>query len=217
LLNSSTIRTYNCVSDRCCTTPSPRDEATAAAERRILWVALIINASMFALELGAGNHARSSSLQADSLDFLADAGNYGISLLVVSAGLVWRARAALLKGLSLAGLGLWVLSITAWRLYRGQLPEAEVMGVIALLAIAANFFVLRLLIPFRQGDANRRAVWICTRNDVIGNVAVLIAATGVFTIVSAWPDALVAAGLGVLGVCGGVQITRSALRERRPV
>jgi Co/Zn/Cd efflux system component len=206
------------MSDSCCITDDrPPDDATAAAERRILWVALIINASMFALELAAGGRARSSSLQADSLDFLADAANYGISLLVVTAGVFWRSRAALIKGLSLVSLGFWVLFITGSRLYYGQLPEAQVMGVVGLLAIAANFFVLRLLIPFRQGDANRRAVWICTRNDVIGNVAVIIAATGVFTLVSGWPDAIVAAGLGLLGVWGGMQITRSAVREQRAV
>jgi Co/Zn/Cd efflux system component len=204
------------MSDSCCTVDNrPQNGASAAAERRTLWVALIINASMFALELAAGGRAQSSSLQADSLDFLADAANYGISLLVVTAGVIWRSRAALLKGLSLAGLGVWVLFLTGSRLYRGQVPEAEVMGVVGLLAIAANFFVLRLLIPFRQGDANRRAVWICTRNDVIGNVAVIVAATGVFTMVSGWPDAIVAAGLGLLGVWSGIQITRSALREQR--
>ena len=204
------------MSDSCCTTDDGRrDDASFAAERRVLWVALIINASMFVVELAAGGRARSSSLQADSLDFLADAANYGISLLVVTAGVMWRSRSALLKGLSLTGLGLWVLFITGLRLYQGHLPQAEVMGVVGLLAVAANFFVLRLLIPFRRGDANRRAVWICTRNDVIGNVAVIIAATGVFTMVSGWPDALVAAGLGLLGVWGGLQITRSALREQR--
>ncbi|MGK2961011.1 MAG: cation transporter [Gemmatimonadaceae bacterium] len=204
------------ISDSCCTPEHPAaDDPGFTAERRVLWVALIINASMFVVELAAGGRAQSSSLQADSLDFLADAANYGISLLVVTAGLAWRSRAALLKGLSLAGLGLWVLLITGWRLYNGNMPQAEVMGAVGFLAVAANFFVLRLLMPFRQGDANRRAVWICTRNDVIGNVAVIIAATGVFTMVSAWPDALVATGLGLLGVWGGLRITRSALREQR--
>jgi Co/Zn/Cd efflux system component len=201
------------MTDNCCKTDVRRDDASFAAERRVLWMALIINSSMFAVELTAGGRAQSSSLQADSLDFLADAANYAISLSVVTAGAIWRSRAALVKGLSLSGLGLWVLFITGVRLYSGYLPHAEVMGGVGLLAVAANFFVLRLLIPFRRGDANRRAVWICTRNDVIGNVAVIIAATGVFTTVSGWPDAVVAIGLGLLAVWGGLQITRSALRE----
>src|SRR5688500_7209298 len=111
------------MSDTCCTTDDVRrDDASFAAERRVLWLALIINSSMFAVELAAGGRAQSSSLQADSLDFLADAANYGISLLVVTAGAIWRSRAALLKGLSLSGLGLWVLFITGVRLYNGYLP-----------------------------------------------------------------------------------------------
>ena len=202
------------MSDSCCTPEESLDRSRNPLERRVLWIALAINATMFAAELVAGAHAGSSAVQADSLDFLADASNYAVSLLVVGAGAMWRARAALAKGLSMAGLGAALLLITALRFTRGQMPQAEVMGVVGVLAIGANLFVLRLLTSFRRGDANRRAVWICTRNDVIGNVAVLLAATGVVTANANWPDALVASGMAILGIWGGIQIIRSALEEQ---
>jgi Co/Zn/Cd efflux system component len=183
------------------------------AWRRTLWIALAVNAGMFATEIVAGVVAGSSSLQADALDFLGDASNYAISLGVAGLGLVWRARAALAKGLSLGALSLAVLAITAWNVHAGTLPEAHVMGMIGVLALVANAGVALLLYRFRGGDANMRSVWICSRNDAIGNVAVVLAALGVFGTGTGWPDFIVAAIMAVLGVTGAWQIVRLSLRE----
>jgi Co/Zn/Cd efflux system component len=146
----------------------------------VLWIALFINVGMFLAEMAAGLAAGSSSLQADALDFFGDAANYAISLGVAGLALAWRARAALLKGASLGLLGLWVLASTAWHAWAGTLPSAEVMTVVTLIALLANGGVALMLYRFRGGDANMRSVWICSRNDAIGNVAVLLAAAGVF-------------------------------------
>jgi Co/Zn/Cd efflux system component len=200
------------MSAHCCThEPSP--PRRAPHERRVLWAALAINAAMFVVELVAGSRAGSSSLQADSLDFLADAANYAVSLFVVTSVLRVRARAALAKGASMGLLGLWVLGHTAWQLWHGVVPRAEVMGVVGALALASNLFVLWLLVSFRRGDANMRSVWICSRNDSIANVAVLLAASGVLATRTAWPDAAVAVGIAALSLSGAWQIVRSALRE----
>jgi Co/Zn/Cd efflux system component len=205
------------MADSCCTVPDKRnpDSNEERAERRILWIALLVNAGMFIAELVAGARADSSALQADSLDFLADAANYAVSIFVVGAAAQTRAGAALLKGISMAALGVGVCAFTLVRLFRGEVPEAHIMGAVGVAAIAANLVVLGLLLSFRHGDANRRSVWICTRNDVIGNLAVLAAALGVFASRSIWPDVVVAATMAFLAVRGGWQITGAALGERR--
>jgi Co/Zn/Cd efflux system component len=159
----------------------------------------------------------SASLQADALDFLGDAANYAISLSVAGMALTWRARAALLKGGSLGLLGLWVIVSTAWHAYLGTLPSAEVMGVVGLLALLSNAGVALMLYRFRSGDANMRSVWICSRNDAIGNVAVLLAALGVFGTGTGWPDLIVASIMAALGISGGLQIVRQARGELRSV
>jgi Co/Zn/Cd efflux system component len=181
--------------------------------RRALWIALIINAGMFGVEIVAGVTAGSASLKADALDFLGDAANYAISLGVAGLALRWRARAALAKGLSLLILGVWVIASTAWMAARGTLPTAETMGIIGVLALVANLICAVMLWRHREGDANRRSVWICSRNDAIGNLAVVAAALGVFGTGTAWPDLAVAAVLAGLGVSGGWQIIRRAWRE----
>jgi Co/Zn/Cd efflux system component len=181
--------------------------------RRALWIALAVNAGMFLAEIIAGVAAGSASLQADALDFLGDSANYAISLGVAGMALTWRARAALLKGGSLAILGLWVIGSTAWHAYMGTLPSAEVMGVVGLLALLANAGVALMLYRFRSGDANMRSVWICSRNDAIGNVAVLLAAAGVFGTGTGWPDLIVASIMAALGISGGWQIVRQARGE----
>ncbi len=183
------------------------------AWRRALWIALAVNAGMFAAEIAAGVAAGSSSLQADALDFLGDAANYALSLGVAGLGLAWRARAALAKGASLGLLSLAVLAITAWHVQAGTVPAAEVMGTVGVLALLANVGVALLLYRFRDGDANMRSVWICSRNDAIGNVAVMLAALGVFGTGTGWPDFSVAAIMAVLGVTGAWQIVRLSLRE----
>lgn len=195
-----------------------REDAACAAPpayRRVLWAALAINVAMFAVEGLAGAKARSVSLWADSADFLADAANYGISLLVLSRAAALRARAALFKGFSLGAVGLLVASATAWRALTGNVPEAEVMGAVGLLALAANIGCALLLFAYREGDANMRSVWICSRNDAIGNLAVMLAALGVFGTKAGWPDLVVAAVLASLALSGAIQIVRHALRELR--
>lgn len=185
--------------------------------RMALWIALGVNAGMFAVEMAAGAAADSRALQADALDFLGDATNYAISLLVAGMALAWRARAALAKGLALIGLGGWVMITAVLAALGGAAPEPELMGVIGALALAANTGVAIMLYRFRTGDANMRSVWICSRNDAIGNIAVMAAALGVFGTGTAWPDLIVAAILALLGISGGIQIVQQARRELRSV
>jgi Co/Zn/Cd efflux system component len=181
----------------------------------VLWDALTINLAMFAVEIGASFVAGSSALQADALDFLADAANYAISLLVVGLALTWRARAALIKGATMGLFGVGVLVGTAYHAITGIVPRAELMGVIGMTALIANGGVAVMLYRFRSGDANMRSVWICSRNDVIGNLAVLLAALGVFGTGTGWPDFVVALIVGSLGISGALQVTRQAQSELR--
>lgn len=200
-----------CADDNCCAPTGP----ASPHWRRALWIALAINASMFLAEVAAGVAAGSASLQADAIDFLGDAANYAISLGVAGLALGWRARAAQVKGWSLGLLGAAVLLSTGWHAYAGTLPQAPVMGVVGVLALLANGGVALMLYRFRAGDANMRSVWICSRNDAIGNLAVLAAAAGVFGTGSAWPDLIVATIMAVLGVSGGWQIVRHAHADLR--
>ncbi len=201
----------------CCSNHNCEDTRplNSSSWRRALWIALAVNAGMFLAEIIAGVAAGSVSLQADALDFLGDAANYAISLTVAGMVLTWRARAALLKGASLGVLGLWVLLSTTWHAYAGTLPSAEVMGVVGVLALLSNAGVALMLYRFRGGDANMRSVWICSRNDAIGNLAVLLAAAGVFGTGTGWPDLIVASIMATLGISGGWQIVRQALGELR--
>lgn len=194
-----------------CTPPAPM--AVDERYRRILMVAFAINLTMFFVEIVSGWLARSTALQADSLDFFGDAANYGISLFVLASGLRVRAGAALFKGGTMAIFGLWVMGSTAWHAWSGTLPRAEIMGGIGLLALAANGTVTALLYAYRQGDANMRSVWLCSRNDSIANIAVIIAASGVFVTATHWPDIAVAAIIGGLNLSGAVQVIRRARLE----
>ncbi|MCW5732392.1 MAG: cation transporter [Alphaproteobacteria bacterium] len=180
---------------------------------RVLLAALAINAGMFVVEIGAGLAAGSVALQADALDFLGDAGNYAISLAVLGSAPVLRARAALLKGLTMGGFGLWVILATGWSMANDVVPAAPVMGIVGMLALLANLSVLALLYAWRQGDANMRSVWICSRNDVLGNLAVLAAAAGVFGTGTGWPDLAVAAVMAALALSGAWRIVGEARRE----
>jgi len=199
-----------CHDEHCHTVHEP---LATAAWRRVLWIALVVNAVMFAAEIAAGIAAGSASLQADALDFFADAANYAISLAVAGMALTWRARAALLKGITLIALGLWVACTTAIHAYLGTLPHADIMGVVGLLALFSNGAVAAMLYRYREGDSNMRSVWICSRNDAIGNVAVLSAAAGVFGTGTGWPDIIVATIMAALALWGGCQIVRHALSE----
>ena len=191
------------------------------AFRRVLWAVLAINAVMFAIEVGAGLAAGSASLQADALDFLGDAGNYAISLFVVEMALRYRAMAAFAKGSTMAIFGLWVLGITGWHVWHGTLPQALTMGVVGFTALAANAASFGLLWRHRTGDANMRSAWICTRNDVLGNLAVLLAALGVFGTGTGWPDVVVATTMAILAMQGAfivIQQAQSELqREHQPI
>lgn len=199
----------DCCANACGSTNSLNDPRW----RRALWIALGLNAVMFALEFIAGERVASRALQADALDFLGDAANYAISLMVAGMALVWRARSALIKGLTLLGFGGWVLITAIIALMNGTVPQAETMGMIGGLALAVNVGVAFLLYSFRTGDANMRSVWICSRNDAIGNIAVMLAAVGVFKTDSSWPDLLVAGILAALAIGGGAQIVLHALDD----
>src|SRR6476646_2248871 len=186
--------------------------------RRVLWAVLTINAAMFAVEVIAGLAAGSASLQADALDFLGDAGNYAISLFVVGMALRYRAIAAFLKGATMAMFGVWVLAITGWHAWHGTLPHAFTMGAVGFAALLANAASFGLLWAYRSGDANMRSAWICTRNDVIGNLAVLAAALGVFGTGTGWPDLIVATIMAGLAIQGATMVVRQSLAElRQPV
>ena len=205
------------MSDHCCAHEHhiPDTQQHDKRYRRVLWAVLGINAVLFLVEIVAGVAAGSVSLQADALDFLADAGNYGISLFVAGMALQYRARAALAKGVTMGIFGLWVLGATVWHVLNETLPSAETMGLVGFAALVANAVCFGLLWAYRSGDSNMRSVWLCSRNDVIGNVAVLLAALGVFGTGTGWPDVIVAAAMAGLSVQGAEQVIRQALGELR--
>jgi len=202
------------MSASCCSS-QPRFEGLSPAYRRVLWAVIAINGSMFLAEMVAGRIAGSQALQADALDFAADSLTYALTLAVIGRSLRLRSAAALFKGFSLLALGLWVAGSTLWRLWAGGVPEAQIMGIFGVLALAANLLSLALLLRWREGDANVRSVWLCSRNDAIGNVAVMLAALGVFGTAAAWPDLLVAGIMSALFLSSAWQIIRRALAERR--
>lgn len=195
-----------------------RFDGASPRYRRVLWLVIALNAVMFAVEVVAGALAGSMSLQADAIDFAADAATYGLTLFMIGRPLAWRASAALLKGLSLGIMGSYVLGATAYRVLVLGTPEPFVMGAVGVAALAVNLGSALLLYRFRDGDANVRSVWLCSRNDAIGNVAVLFAAAGVFGTGTAWPDLAVAAAMAGLFLYSSTRIiaqARAELREAR--
>jgi Co/Zn/Cd efflux system component len=204
------------MSAHCCSHQPPENRQRDARYRRVLWAVFGINAGMFLVEIVAGLAAGSVSLQADALDFLGDAGNYGISLLVVGMALRYRAYAALAKGATMALFGFWVIGATVWHALNGTLPDAVTMGGVGFAALLANAVCLGLLWAYKAGDSNMRSVWLCSRNDVLGNVAVLLAALGVFGTGTGWPDIVVAAVMAFLALQGAVVVMRQAAAEIRP-
>lgn len=181
--------------------------------RRRLIAVILINATMFVVEMVAGQLAGSQALKADALDFFADSVTYGASLLVIGMAIRTRALVALAKGVSLLLMGVWVLGSTLWRVFYVGIPDADVMGVIAVLALAANVASVLLLVRYKDGDANVRSVWLCSRNDAIGNVAVMVAALGVWGTATAWPDLAVAAIMAGLFLTSAWQILTRAWAE----
>ena len=199
----------------CCSTPHTGVDDSPAGRRyrKALWIALVINAGMFLIEITAGIGANSVSLLADAIDFFGDAANYLVSLVVLSMGLAWRARVAWFKGLTMVVFGLGVLSHAVWSFFYGEAPEALVMTGIGFLALIANVLVAYMLYRFRNGDSDMRSVWLCSRNDAIGNVAVIFAALGVFGTGAAWPDLIVASIMAGLALHSGVSILRHAKKD----
>lgn len=183
--------------------------------KRILWIVILINAVMFAVEMFAGLAASSQALQADALDFLGDSLSYGVSLWAIGKSDLVRSNAALIKGLSLVLVALWVLGSTSYQLLVLNVPNAFTMGGVAIAAFVANLVSALLLMRYRNGDANVRSVWLCSRNDAIGNLVVLVAATGVWYSASPWPDLAVAAMMAALFLSSAWQITTQALAEKR--
>ncbi len=202
------------MSGTCCEhTPTASDFQQSQAYRRVLGIALALNVFMCAVEIVAGHRADSLALVADALDFFSDSANYAISLFVLPLGLAVRARAAILKGACMALFGLGVLAAAIWHSQSDARPMAEVMSGVGVLALAVNIGVALLLLRHRTGDANRRSVWLCSRNDAIGNVAVVGAAIAVGLTGSRWPDLAVAAGIAVLALVSSVSVLRQAFGE----
>lgn len=199
----------------CCAVPAAPGATTRPRYRRVLLIALWVNAAMFVIELLGGWRSGSVSLLADAVDFLGDAANYGVSLWVLGQSPRMRANAALLKGLTMGAFGVFVLGKAGWNALSGGVPEPMTMGAIGALALAANVAVALMLYAWREGDANMRSVWLCSRNDAIGNVAVMLAALGVLGTGSALPDLLVAGVMAVLALSGAHTVITQALAERR--
>lgn len=195
----------------CCSAPEPRTPSKGF--RRALWIALWVNLAMFVIEGIASFQSGSVSLMADAIDFFGDSANYVLSLSVLSMGMLWRGRAAMVKGITMTVFGVAVLARAIWVAQSGVTPEALTMGAVGFLALAANMSVAWILFRYRSGDSDMRSVWLCSRNDAIGNIAVMLAAVGVFGTGTAWPDLLVAAVIGGLAITSGISVVRHAVSD----
>lgn len=192
-----------------------KDQSQNPVFRKVLWIALLVNLTMFFVEIIASHIGDSMSLQADALDFFGDSANYAISLFVLGMALHLRARASVVKGLTMGLFGLWVIGAALYRVFIGSEPEPMIMGSIALMALVANMSVAVMLYRFRDGDSNMQSIWLCSRNDAIGNVAVLIAAVGVTATASRWPDLVVAMIIASLSLSAAYTILKLAFQEMR--
>lgn len=200
------------MSAHCC---APAKPVVHPRFRKALWIALIVNAVMFLVELAASFGVGSVSLLADSIDFFGDAANYAVSLAVLGLAATTRSKASVLKAACMGAFGVFVLARAGWAASTGAVPEPMVMGAVGVWALAANVGVALLLYRHRDGDSNARSAWICSRNDAVGNVAVMLAAVGVFGTGSAWPDLGVAALMAVLAIIGAASVLRQARGEMR--
>lgn len=196
-----------------CSCPGPELKTPGTGFRRALWIALWVNLAMFFVEGVASLTSGSVSLMADAIDFFGDSANYILSLCVLNMGLLWRGRAAMVKGITMTAFGAIVWARALWVLQQGTTPEPLTMGSVGLLALVANLSVALILFKFRDGDSDMRSVWLCSRNDAISNLAVMAAALGVFGTASAWPDLVVAAIMGTLAITAGVSVVRHARED----
>jgi Co/Zn/Cd efflux system component len=201
-----------CLDHDHCHTPRA-NEAADPRYRRILWVALVVNFAMFVIEIGAGLQSGSVALLADAVDFFGDAANYALALFVLGLAPIWGTRVAQLKACTMLAFGVFVVGRMVWSYFQGVMPEAYTMATVGLLALVANLSVAALLYAYREGNANMRSVWLCTRNDAIGNIAVMLAALGVFGTSTAWPDLVVGLIMAGLALHSGQQILRAAHAE----
>jgi len=180
---------------------------------KILWVVIAINFAMFLIEMVASDISASMALSADALDFLGDSLTYAITLIAIGHSLRWRASAAMFKGITLALLGMWVLGSTLYRVFVLGVPNELIMGSIALMAFTANVVSALLLLKYKDGDANVRSVWLCSRNDAIGNLGVFVAAVVVSFTQSKWPDLVVAFLMSGLFLHSATLIIKQAKKE----
>ena len=211
----ATSSTSDADTSACGCAGNPRFDGMDISYKRVLWAVILINAAMFLVEMSAGRLAGSQALQADALDFLGDALTYGMSLAVIGMSLRVRSTAALLKGASLLLMGVWVFGSTAYQILVLGVPRAEIMGIIGVLALAANLTSVLLLMRYKDGDANVRSVWLCSRNDAIGNIIVIVAGLGVWGTGTPWPDLIVAAIMATLFLSSSFQIITQGLKEYR--
>ncbi|MDX2275043.1 MAG: cation transporter [Hyphomonadaceae bacterium] len=181
--------------------------------KQVLWIVLIANAAMFVVETVGGHAARSLALQADALDFAGDAATYGVTLWAVGRSQTMRTRAALIKSAAMLGMGLLILGIAVGKLLSPETPVAEPMGVIGALALAVNVGAVIMLLGFREADANLRSAWLCSRNDAVGNVLVILAAAATAATASPWPDFAVGVIMSLLFVSGSWAVYRQARHE----
>jgi len=193
-----------------CSCSAPEPKSPAPGFRKALWIALWVNLAMFVVEGIASLSSGSVSLMADAIDFFGDSANYVLSLTVLSMGMLWRGRAAMVKGITMTVFGLVVWARAVWVVQAGITPEPLTMGAVGLLALTANVSVAAILFKFREGDSDMRSVWLCSRNDAISNIAVMVAALGVFGTGTAWPDLIVAAIMGTLAITAGISVVRHA-------
>ncbi|MCT8633019.1 cation diffusion facilitator family transporter [Glaesserella parasuis] len=195
----------------CCSSNQPIHQSPKY--KKALWIVLVLNLSMFFVEIVMGIKSGSTSLLSDSLDFLGDSANYLISLIVLPMALSYRAKASMVKGLTMGVFGLFILITTIYRAFYGEIPSYSEMSIVGFLALLVNVSALLILLKFRDGDSNVRSVWLCSRNDAIGNVAVILAGIAVYLFQSKYPDLIVAFILAFLALQASQEIIKRAWVE----
>ncbi|MBX7147330.1 MAG: cation transporter [Alphaproteobacteria bacterium] len=191
----------------------PETNPTDHKYRLVLWIVLILNFTMFGIEFVYGLHANSASLLSDSLDFLGDGINYTITLLVISHSLYIRAKASIVKAIMMLAFAFFVFSRMVMQMIMQSIPQVDTMGILGIFAFVINMVALFLLYHYRHGDSNKQAAWLCSRNDALGNLAVLLAAVGVFFTKTNWPDLIVALIMIILAVKTSWYILKLAYHE----